>query len=122
MIPKPHQPGKWRLIVDLSHPRGSSVNDGIESELQPLKYTSVDKAVQMILEMGAGTKLAKFDVEGAYRLVPVHPDGQWEEALRLHPDAEFVKYLLRGITQGFRIGFDYRPCKCRQAVANMTCH
>ncbi len=45
---------------------------------------------------------------------------QWEEALRLHPDAEFVKYLLRGITQGFRIGFDYRRCECRQAVANMT--
>ncbi len=74
VIPKPHQPGKWRLIVDLSHPRGSSVNDGIEPELCSLKYTSVDKAVQMILEMGAGTKLAKFDVEGAYRTVPVHPD------------------------------------------------
>ena len=24
---EPHQPGKWRLIVDLSHPKGKSVND-----------------------------------------------------------------------------------------------
>ena len=29
LIPKPHHPGKWRLIVDLSSPRGSSVNDCI---------------------------------------------------------------------------------------------
>ncbi len=29
VIPKPHQPGKWRLIVDLSRPVGASVNDGI---------------------------------------------------------------------------------------------
>ena len=29
LIPKPHQPGKWRLIVDLSSPRGASVNDAI---------------------------------------------------------------------------------------------
>ena len=33
VIPKNHQPGKWRLIVDLSHPPGASVNDGIEPEL-----------------------------------------------------------------------------------------
>ena len=27
VIPKKHQPGKWRLIVDLSSPDGASVND-----------------------------------------------------------------------------------------------
>ena len=32
LIPKPHQPGKWRLIVDLSSPRGASVNEAIASE------------------------------------------------------------------------------------------
>ena len=29
VIPKPHQPGKWHLITDLSSPKGSSLNDGI---------------------------------------------------------------------------------------------
>ena len=29
VIPKSSQPGKWRLIVDLSHPEGRSVNDFI---------------------------------------------------------------------------------------------
>ena len=28
LVPKAHQPDKWRLIVDLSFPRGNSVNDG----------------------------------------------------------------------------------------------
>jgi len=35
VIPKKGQPGKWRLIVDLSSPGGLSVNDGID----PNKFT-----------------------------------------------------------------------------------
>ena len=74
VIPKNHQPGKWRLIVDLSHPEGASVNDGIEPELCTMRYTSVDEAVSRICALGARAQLAKFDVESAYRIVPVHPD------------------------------------------------
>ena len=44
MIPKQHQPGKWRLIVDLSHPKGASMNDGIEADLCSLSYVSIDDA------------------------------------------------------------------------------
>ena len=65
-----HQPGKWRLIVDLSHPKGVSVNDGKELEqLCSLSCTSVDKAVQVVCSMGLGTRKAKVYVE----IVPVHP-------------------------------------------------
>ena len=32
VIPKKGQPGKWRLIVDLSSPWGASVNDGISAD------------------------------------------------------------------------------------------
>ena len=32
---KNHQPNKWRLIVDLSHPKGHSVNSGISKQLVP---------------------------------------------------------------------------------------
>ena len=73
VIPKPHQPGKWRLITDLSSPEGSSINDGIATRLCSLSYTSVDDAVRSVLELWQGTVLAKFDLQGAYRLVPVHP-------------------------------------------------
>ena len=74
VIPKNHQLGKWRLIVDLSHcPAGASVNDGIEPELLTLKYTSVDEAVQIVLLLWVGALLAKFDIQSAYRIDPVHP-------------------------------------------------
>ena len=33
VIPKRHQPGKWRPIVDLSAPKGESIHDGIEPKL-----------------------------------------------------------------------------------------
>ena len=33
VIPKHHQSDKWRLIVELSHPKGYSVNDGIPESL-----------------------------------------------------------------------------------------
>ena len=52
MIPKNNQPGKWQLIVDLFHPEGVSVNDGIEPELCTPSYTSVDKAVRRVCEQG----------------------------------------------------------------------
>ena len=30
VIPKRNNPGKWCLILDLSHPQGTSMNDGID--------------------------------------------------------------------------------------------
>ena len=38
VIPKKHQPGKWRLITDLSFPEGLSVNDAIDPKLCTLSY------------------------------------------------------------------------------------
>ena len=38
---------------------------------------SVDEAVRKVLALGAGTLMAKFDVEGAYRTIPVHPEDRW---------------------------------------------
>ena len=73
LVPKAHMANKWRLIVDLSHPTGSSVNDGISSNLCSLHYASVDDAVDIIKKLGRGTQLVKLDVKDAYRIVPVHP-------------------------------------------------
>ena len=54
VIPKGSQPGKWRLIVDLSDPDGRSVNDGISGEGCSLSYVSVDDAARMVLRRGPG--------------------------------------------------------------------
>ena len=47
VMPKHHQPGRWRLIVDLSNPAGASINDRIEPELCTPKYTN--EVVRMVL-------------------------------------------------------------------------
>ena len=73
VIPKNHQPDKWRLIVDLSHPANGSVNSGIPKELCSLKYITVDSAIEQIRRIGRGTFLAKIDIKSAFRLLPVHP-------------------------------------------------
>lgn len=73
VIPKGHQSNKWRLIVDLSHPSGHSVNDQIPKSLCSLQYITVDNAIQMILKYGPQTLLSKVDIKSAFRLIPVHP-------------------------------------------------
>ena len=73
VIPKSHQPNKWRLIVDLSHPHRNSVNDGIQKDLCSMAYVSVDDAIREIITLGRGTLLAKIDIKSAFRLLPVHP-------------------------------------------------
>ena len=73
VIPKSHQPNKWRLIVDLSFPAHKSVNDGIPKELCSMSYVTIDDAIQKIISMGPDAKLAKVDIKHAFRLIPVHP-------------------------------------------------
>ena len=73
VIPKKHQPGKWRLITDLSFPDSASVNNGIDPSLCSLVYISVEQVAETALKLGPGSLLAKIDIKSAYRLIPVHP-------------------------------------------------
>ena len=73
VIPKRHQPGKWRLILDLSSPEGRSINDGIDKGLCSLQYESVD----ILMGLGEGAQLAKIDIAHAYRNVSVHPTDRY---------------------------------------------
>ena len=84
LVPKAHQPGKWRLIVDLSFPPGHSVNEGISPELASITYAKVDEAVEIIRQLGVGTQLAKLDLQSAYRIVPIHPEDQHLLAIEQH--------------------------------------
>ena len=57
MIPKKGQPGKWRLILDLSSPIQHSVNDGIPKDPFSLQYISVDDATKILMVLGPGAPL-----------------------------------------------------------------
>ena len=78
VIPKKHQPGKWRLISDLSYPEGRSVNDSINPKWCSLSYISVEQVATEALLKGKGALIAKIDVKSAYRLIPEYPgDRKW---------------------------------------------
>ena len=78
VIPKKNQPGKWRIITDLSFPEGSSVNDAIDSKLCSLQYVSVDQVAAAAQKLGPGALMAKIDIKAAYRIIPVHQlDRAW---------------------------------------------
>ena len=66
VIPKSHQPHKWRLIVELFYPRGNNVNDGVPKDLCSMVYVTIDDAISKILELGPGALLAKIDTKSAF--------------------------------------------------------
>lgn len=56
-----HQPGKWQLITDLSHHKGTRVNDAIDSTLCSLTYTTVDEVAATATALDQEARLAKID-------------------------------------------------------------
>ena len=67
-----------RVIVDLSWPSGSSVNDGISKEkyldeVIKLRYASVEEVCEMVRNVGVGAVIYKRDLKQAYRQIPVDP-------------------------------------------------
>lgn len=57
--------------MDLSSPRGGSVNDGISKEMCSLHYVSVDHVAAKVVSPSEGTLLGKMDTKQAYRNIPV---------------------------------------------------
>ena len=49
--------GKWRLIVDLSSPKGTSVNDRIDPSLWSVSYASVEDMTLAVLHLEWGCKV-----------------------------------------------------------------
>src|SRR5256714_883582 len=63
----------WRMIFDLSCPRGTSVNDGIPLQFGTLKYESFSHAICLITKAGKGCHMLKKDLKSAFRYVPISP-------------------------------------------------
>ena len=76
---------KWRVIVDMSRPRGA--NDNLRWGLTHIAFSLVEDAAHLMYYLGPSTLLAKMDVSEAYRLVSVHPEDcifqgvQWQDAI-----------------------------------------
>ena len=96
MIPK-KDPGKWRLIVDLSFPEGASVNDGIDKNLCLLQYVTIDHIVAVVHALRTEAMLAKVDIKSAYRIIPVHPDNRPLLGMRWRDRVFVDKTMLFGL-------------------------
>ena len=47
---------------------------------------------------------------------PLQP-GEWGKCLARHPDEEYQAYLMRGMQEGFRVGFKYGKNQCQSVKA-----
>ena len=72
IVPK-KEVGQYRLIHYLSYPKDNSINDHIPDELKTVHYSSIDDAIEIILNMGPNATMAKTDISNAFRIIPIHP-------------------------------------------------
>ena len=72
LVPK-HDPGKFRLIHDLSFPRGDSINLYTSKQFTCVQYETLDQVVSLVQECGQGCFIPKADIKDAFRLIPIKP-------------------------------------------------
>ena len=76
--------GAVRVILNLSAPKGSSVNDGIDNRDFPATMSSTTKWLRILAKAGKACKMVKVDWGDAYKHISVHEDDvnmQWFEWL-----------------------------------------
>lgn len=81
VIPKSEE-DQWRMILDLSFPSDGCVNMGISDEDAKVSYEGLDFVIDNIIQAGRGCFLSKFDIQAAYRNIPVHPDDRYLLGMR----------------------------------------
>ena len=54
-------------------PGGGGGGGGVDAAEFTLHYIKLDQVIRVVSKLGVGALMAKFDVEAAYRNVPVHP-------------------------------------------------
>ena len=86
------------MIMHLSAPSESSINDGIDKEEFPLRYRTIDDAVQMVRRLGSKGELAKIDIKYAFRTIPVQVEDR--DLLGIHWHNKF--YVDRCLPFGLR--------------------
>ena len=98
------EPGKYRLLHNLSYPYDStSVNGGIEQHHKTVSYASVQTAIKMINSIGQGCFMAKADIESAYRIVPIHPSQFHLLGFKWRGKYYYDKYLPMGMAESCSI-------------------
>jgi hypothetical protein len=80
MMTRTKPDGSVRIILNLSAPKGLSVNDGIDSDEFPAKMSSTDQWLAVLNNAGIDCWMSKTDWADAYKHIPVREedkDLQW---------------------------------------------
>ncbi len=102
LIPKPI-PEQWRMIVDLSFPKNNSVNDFMADSEASVQYSSVDDAIDIIMQIGRGAFLAKFDIKSAYRILAIHSEDPFLFGMRWKGKIFIDLFLAFGLRPGSNV-------------------
>ena len=94
------------IIVDMSFPKGNSINDGINKDEYldkqiTLKYPTVDKLVEIIKLKGKGCMLFKRDLHCFYRQIPVCPKDYKKLGMVFENKWYFDKVLVMGCCSSY---------------------
>ena len=97
-----------RTIIDLSWPKGHSVNDGVGKHLYintelKLKYPSVDSIIQTLINLGPSCSIFKIDISCAFRHIRIDP-GDLDLLGLQHLKQYYLDLLL---LFGYRLGTIY---------------
>ena len=70
LVPKKNSE-EMRMIMHLSYPYGTSVNDFIDPDKTTTKYQKFDDAISLVIREGRFCWLAKGDIKSAFKLAPI---------------------------------------------------
>ena len=73
MVPKKDS-NKFRMITDLSSPKGISINDFINDSEASVAFNNFDSAVSIVSSLERGALMAKLDIKSAFRICPVRQE------------------------------------------------
>ena len=98
------EPGKFRLLHNLSYPYdSSSVNGGIPQQHKTVTYATVQTAITKINQLGKNCFLAKADIQSAYRMVPIHPSQYHLLGFKWRDNYYYDKFLPMGMAESCAI-------------------
>ena len=97
-------PGEYRLLHNLSYPYdNNSVNGNIPDHHAKVKYASLVDAIKIIQKLGPNCYLAKSDIKGAFRIVPLHPSQYHLMGFKWRGKFYFDKCLAMGLRSSCKI-------------------
>ena len=86
-----------KVIIDLSWPKGQSVNSGVDSDKYldtefVLTYPSIDNITDEVLKLSKGCQIFKIDISRVFRHVPIDPGDL--DLLGFHWEGYFLDQFL----------------------------